>query len=334
MNKLAYLDHNILNFMVKGGKNQFLSEFSGRGLLPVYSDENLREIERSSVRADQFLELLESIGAWHLSTPMDGNFITTEQFVVTNTRARDRLQELQEARSGYENIGTNLDFLCLMYGGAAGKLPSEILLDGIAEAESIFQSQISDPELERPEFIHFREQAEAGLLKIEDVKIQIREGCKELDERAKNGPLTDQAAEEIGIGPKQLNNIGMPGAMEKIWKLVGPKYGPNCETIDDFLLMALSFNSDGPRSQPEVVSRANGLYNLLNMFGYYRDEGLKKTRRMRASFSDMTHVGYAIVCEKFYCDDFRMRVKAAAIYEHIGVSVDLCSSSKCTEVQA
>src|SRR5690606_24804573 len=140
----------------------------------------------------------------------------------------DRLIELREAREGYENIGnSNLDFLSSFYGGGDGKLPSEIALESLHEAENIYIEQLKDPDLDLPAFYHYKKQAQEGLAKIKTLKGDIAEGYRELDERAKIGSLTEQAQEEIGIGPVQLNNITSPGAINKIWALVGPHYGPD-----------------------------------------------------------------------------------------------------------
>jgi hypothetical protein len=257
---------------------------------------------------------------------LDSNFTRLGQFVVTEKKPHDRLSELNEARKGFESVGNaNLDFLSLMYGGGDGKLPSEIALDGLGEAEKIFLSQLDDPDLDLPEFLQFKKKAKDGLIQIKKLKRKIVNSYKELDERAKRGSLIEQAVEEIGIGAVQLNNIKMPGAIDKIWSHVGLHYGPDL-SIDAFLAKAESFNPDGSKSSPEIVNKANGLYNLLNLFGYYRDEGLHKSRRMRASFSDMTHVGYALVCHRFYCNDYRMSMKAKAIFEYLNVGVEVYSS--------
>lgn len=327
MKKFVYFDHNILNLMARVGERKITEDIKRENLLPVYSDENLDEISISVNRKEQFLDIYARMGARHLHFPVDSSFTTLEQFVVSEKCPHDRLIELNEARGGYETLGnTNLDFLSLMYGGGEGKLPSEIALEGLHEAEKLILEQLKNHDLDLPAFCHFKIQAQEGLAKIEILKGDIVESYREIDERAKLGSLTEQAQEETGVGPVQLNNIEMPGAIKKIWSLLGPCYGPNYLSIDDFLKKAESFNPDGPRALPEIVTRANGLYNLLNFFGYHRDERLSKKHRMRASFSDMTHVGYALACDNFYCDDKKMKFKAQAIYEHLDVGVQIISS--------
>ena len=325
--RLVYFDHNVLNAMVRGEEGRLIEEIQSADLLPVYSDVNLDEIENSVKRKKQFLDLYTRIGAWHLHMPVDSSFTTMGKFAITKKNPWDRLLELQDARKGYESVGTaNLDFLSLMYGGGDGKLPSEIMLEGIGEAEKLLISQLNDQDINLPECSEFKKKAEDELIEIDKIKKEIIEGFKDLDERVKFGPLTEQASEHIGIGPIQLNNLKMPGVLDKIWGLVKPYYGPNDPTIDAYLVRVNSFNSKGLKTLPEIVSQVNGLYNLLNVLGYYRDEGLSKKHRMQASFSDMTHVGYAIACNRFYCDDHRMKMKAQAIYEHLGIKVDIYSS--------
>ncbi|EAQ32293.1 hypothetical protein [Idiomarina baltica] len=266
MKSLVYFDHNILNAMVRGGESKIAEDIKRENLLPVFSDENLDEISISVNRKEQFLDLYARLGAWHLHVPVDSSFTTIEQFVVSKKSPHDRLTELNEARKGYENVGkTNLDFLSLFYGGGGGKLPSEIALEGIQEAEKILLEQLKNPDLDFLGISYFKKQAQEGLRQIESLKGEIVEAYRELDERAKLGSLTEQAQEDIGIGPLQLNNITGPGVIRKIWSMVGPHYGPNDLSIDDFLIRVESFNSNGLRTLPEIVSRANGIYNLLNL---------------------------------------------------------------------
>ena len=321
--RIVYLDHNILNRMVRGSEDSIRSLYEADGLCPVYSNANLDEIADSSVRRDEFLDLLIRLEAWYLSTPMDGSFNTLDQFVVTKINPREKINELAEARAGHEENVEHLDFLSIMYGGGEGRMPSDVLLEGLEYAANTLRDLLNDPEFNGPNFVEQRNQAIATLENLPTLQEEIRSGFRELDERARSGPLTQQMAEELGIGPTQLNNVKPPNVIQKVWEMVRPSYAPTISTMDEFLTTALSFNANSPNTQPEIVTRVNGLYNLLNILGFWRDEDLNRPRRMKASFDDMTHVGYAISCNALYCGDKRMNIKAQAIYEHCGITTQI-----------
>ncbi len=86
-------------------------------------------------------------------------------------------------------------------------------------------------------------------------------------------------------------------------------------------------NSDRERTKQEKV---NSIYHQLNFLGYYRDSNMKKERRFKASFSDMTHAGYAAYCNIFLCRDKDLIMKAAAAYEYLGIDTKIvhCRNEK------
>jgi hypothetical protein len=299
--------------MVRGEKERIISEISDLNASVVFSDENLAEIKISEKRQEQFLDLLHEINAHHISTPLDEDFHSLNQFVVKPDSPRGVFDNLENNTSTQGGDGL-LELQSMMYRAENEKSPSEVALTDLDRAEADLLEIKSDPDTDDDLLV----QVEAGLQKIKKTKKEVSESFKELDERSKQGPLTQQAAEHIGIGPVQLNNIEPPNVIEKVWDKVGSHYAPGVDSIDDFLHQTNSYNAVAVQTMPEVVLRANGIYNLLNFFGYQRDEKMQKLSRMRASFSDMTHVGYALPCDYFYCFDQRMKYKAAAIYAYIG----------------
>ena len=107
--------------------------------------------------------------------------------------------------------------------------------------------------------------------------------------------------------------------------MVGGKFG-DFSTVDAYQqhIMSLSgfqYGLDGT-SKLTLIQRANDLYHWLNLIGFHKDEKIRKVPRMRSSFRDMTHAGYAMVgSTHFLCSDRRLRLKAEAIYEHIGLDL-------------
>jgi len=74
---LAYLDHNILDLMTKGDPHNIKALLRKQNLTPVYSDESLKEIQRSKGYENRFLELLEEIKAHYIKPILDDSFKLT-----------------------------------------------------------------------------------------------------------------------------------------------------------------------------------------------------------------------------------------------------------------
>lgn len=80
--RLAYLDHNILDSILKGDRKDIRGFLRTQGFIPVFSNENLAEIHRSRGYEQQFLQLLKELGAKHLSPEFDRDFRRTGRAFV------------------------------------------------------------------------------------------------------------------------------------------------------------------------------------------------------------------------------------------------------------
>ena len=96
----------------------------------------------------------------------------------------------------------------------------------------------------------------------------------------------------------------------------------------------IEYGLDGT-SNLTLIQRANDLYHWLNQIGYHKDEKIKKIRRMKGSFRDMTHAGYAMArSTHFLCSDKRLRLKAEAIYEHLGFEPTVVDTKSLADTPA
>lgn len=319
MESFIYLDHNIYNMMVRGHEHEVRLKYESEGLIPVYSDESINEIERSTRRRESFLELLERIDARHISVPLDVDFNHQGVLTIVGIPVRKRLLELADARAETEGIPNGLDFLTKAYGGFPDRSFGEILNTKLVEVHRNLSEQLhgnSESEFDSNEFLA---RARESLVKLEKTITSVDGTFAELDERASNGSVFEQFQSELGVKTIELNNIAPKDAVERIWDLVGSKFGGPDMNLVDFLDKIRSFSAGSPNTQPRSISLVNGVYNWLNMIGYHRDDGLDTPARMIASFGDMTHAGYAAACQKFLCNDKKMRLKVLATYNYLGV---------------
>ncbi len=129
--------------------------------------------------------------------------------------------------------------------------------------------------------------------------------------------------EETGIGPKILNNIRPPNVVMKVWGVISEKMNaPNDDLETFFGIKPHPFEEDSDRERT-LQEKVNAIYHQLNFIGYFRDSKMKKVKRFKASFSDMTHAGIASFCHLFLCRDKNLVMKASAAFEHLGVKTKI-----------
>jgi hypothetical protein len=322
-NSFVYFDHNILNLMINGQESKIRQLYEAENLQPLYSDENVDEIDRSTKRRNSFYDLLDRIGAMHVSFPMDDSFNHTGTFSVDVKSARFRSDELKRARAGYGSELMVLNFLTKMYGGVEDRSFTDIMTTTFKEVEMSIRNQLREHDFSKLGLECMKVKLETQLAEIKKIQEEIPAELRELDELVKVGAAMEQLATATGYTNIQLNNISPPDVIAQVWKLVGDKYGgPELSLVD--YLQNFASAERGPDTQPPIIKLVNGAYNWLNMVGYYRDDGLKKVQRLRASFGDMTHAGYGVVCAKFFCNDLKMRKKIQAVYDYLGIKCEIC----------
>ncbi len=141
-------------------------------------------------------------------------------------------------------------------------------------------------------------------------------------ETSENNYITWEKA--IGVGPKELKNIEPPGVVEKVWEQISKDF-PEEVTFEKMFGLAPKFERDiAPNNN---VDKCNAIYHALNFFGYYRDTGMKKLRRVHASSCDMTHAGYASLCDALLSGDKDFCVKAEAVYEFLKIRTKVIYSN-------
>ena len=88
--------------------------------------------------------------------------------------------------------------------------------------------------------------------------------------------------------------------------------------LDDFFQLKKGLNSE---SEFYIFQKVNQIYIMLNLIGYYQDEGIhKKEKRFIASFSDMSHASYACFCEYLFTRDKNFSIKVRVAYEYLNVA--------------
>lgn len=315
---IAYLDHSSLNDMYEGRESEIHDFLEANGLKVVFSDENLTEIRNSVIRRDYFIEQLDNLKAFHIENPLDDNWKQTNNLSVTSISASERMaiverndsqqldldnSESSDAEDGLTEIlaklhGTNSE-------SSVVELMGEMLEQAARDADGLLDDQIAE--------------LKSSLSVFSEVDNELENN---------GAPFSSENIEiHIGYSASEISGITGPNAVAKLWKMVGEKFG-DFSTVNAYQdhIMSLSgfqYGVDGT-SKLTLIQRANDLYHWLNLIGFHKDEKIRKLPRMRGSFRDMTHAGYAMVgSTHFLCSDKRLRLKAEAIYEHMGFDLKI-----------
>lgn len=318
-NRLVYLDHNILDQMTKGDPNSIAKIFESGELIAVYSDENLNEIKRSRGYEKLFLDVLINIKARYIVPNLDDKH---RHIGSAQVYERDPVEVYNSYVNNVEEMpeyGYGLGgMLQKMYGGLEDQSFSEILeksLKEIGEMPQITDVDIDELDIEDSEKELIKEQLK---MLPEILNQTFSDLGSMLDENSAENSVKE-LENTTGIGPKVLKNISGPNALNKIWDHVKEALNGADLTFDKLFGLDQSEWSNEPDRELSIIEKVNAIYHQLNYIGYYRDSKMKKSRRFRASFSDMTHAGIATLCKLFICGDEDLVMKAAAAYEYLGL---------------
>lgn len=311
-----YLDHSVLNQILKGRSN-LVEVVAAKNMKVVYSDANLAEISRSVGKEQEFISLLETLDAQYLRPVMDDQWRYTDCAVIESVApaaAYDAyLKNQRESPVGDYGLR---GLLQKFYGGHADQTFEDIAQAGQEDFNRLLDvlahkliSSETPPGLDVNVFLRA----------LPDIKSAFAAISTETGRMLDTDTSRNQVRaidSELGVGPKDLNNLKGPGILKQIWDRIAPKIPEGAITFDEF------FGQVRPRWVTDTrpitrLEQINSAYHQLNFLGYHREEHMPK--RFDAHFRDLTHVGMASFCSLLLSGDERQVRKAQAVYEHLGI---------------
>ena len=234
----VYLDQNVLDFFVKQGLGEF-GQILINDYQVVYSDETLKEIRRSKGFEESFLKVLKDLKANYLKLIVEHpHFTITDKATIS---VRDPFEVFQKyCENSYDGVDIERamqQWLFKFSGGRKGDSLNDIHNEQISAFSELMESMLDNSD-EFPEEIkrqlktytqEMTSQYKATLEKTESMMLDNIE-----DDRNWDG-IKDFRS-QVGIGPKQLNNIEPPNVLVKIWDKLKtlPTYSQANMDIDDF----------------------------------------------------------------------------------------------------
>jgi hypothetical protein len=317
----VYLDQNVLDFFTKQGLGEF-GQILIKDYQVVYSDESLKEIRRSKGFEESFLDVLKDLKANYLKLIVEQpNFTITDNASISERDPYDVYKEYcKNSDDGVDIEQAMQQWLFKFSGGRKGDSFNDIHNEQISAFSELMDS-IMDNSVELPEEIQRQLQIytkemsshyKATLEKTENMMLENIEDDKNWD------GIKDFRS-QVGIGPKQLNNIEPPNVLFKIWDKLKtlPTYSQTNMDIDD--LFQLNKNPIYPEQPYFKHQKVTVIYNMLNTLGYYPDSKVHKERRFIAAVSDNSHASIASFCNFLLSNDEHFIKKVNAAYEYLEI---------------
>ncbi|NMD50809.1 hypothetical protein HG547_04075 [Shewanella sp. DNRA4] len=319
----AYLDHNILDLLVKNPTLSFKEDLRKKYQI-LYSDENLKEIKRSGENGSQFLDVLDYLEAMHLKFALTPRFECTGDAMISITKPVDAYRNYcQNIEPVYEQLEKSTSqSLLKFYGGRNGDTFDDIkneqigafdnLLSHIKTLVNVDEIQKFSPDINK----HVSAYTSELKRSYNEALNQSSQALRKYVSDESNYSGVNDYREKTGIGPVQLNNIEPPNVLEKIWiahKDVDGYAGLNF-TIEQFY--GISFNPIYNREM-YLFEKITSIYNVLNIVGYYPDSKMKKAERFTAAMSDAGHASIGSFADFVFSRDIAFVKKTRAAYEFL-----------------
>lgn len=326
----AYLDHNILDLLVKTPSLSFGSELREKFQI-IYSDENLKEIKRTGKSGSSHLKVLENFGAMYLKLVLTPKFEVTGDATITELSPFVAFENYCENLEPiYENIEQSISQSLLKFYGGRSDADFDDINNGQIDAFDNLMNHLQDLGKEFSE-------AEGN---FPDISAQISAYTKDM--KKKHDVALAQSANELrkhvddennysgvknyrdytGIGPMQLNNIEPPNVIKKIWEAHSELDGYKGHefSIEQFYGISLS-----PIYNREMFffEKVTSIYNVLNVVGYHPDSKMKKERRFTAAMSDAGHASMGSFADYVFSRDLAFVKKTRACYEFLNTKAQV-----------
>ncbi|TKB51193.1 hypothetical protein FCL40_01150 [Ferrimonas sediminicola] len=320
----AYLDHNILDLLIKSSSIEFQSEVKASYQI-IYSDESLKEIKRTGERGELFLNKLEELNAMYLRLVTNNKFELTGDATLHEVSPIDAFKYYcNSVEPIYQQIEkSNSQSLLKFFGGRRGNSFDDINAEQIASFNGLMEhlEELSDAcKYDGVEGLHLGDTI-FNLTKTmrsqykQLLEYSTNELRKHIDDEEFFSGVNDYRS-RTGVGPVQLNNIDEPDVVKKIWTVFSEidAYENYNMSLEKFFGIDVSPIYD---RQQFLFEKVRSIYNVLNIVGYQPDSKMAKEKRFVAAMSDAGHASMGSFADYVFSRDQAFIKKARAAYEYL-----------------
>ncbi|WP_288774093.1 hypothetical protein [uncultured Psychrobacter sp.] len=339
-----YLDQNIIDKIVDYPVLMTSELFSSFQV--IYSDETLREIERSG-DPNKFLKGLEELKARKIFFEMNSLFELTGNVAIKPYLSPFVVYEDFIARDTIDGIANNMivnnrELIFNLFSRNANKSIKGYIEESYINFEAIYDDTFKN-------LSYLKDELPSAMYEVleKEITSEYKEQSRKLSstqnimldnmvssgfqvEHVKGQEGIKALEKETGIDAKVLNNIKPPNVLKQIYQKYVDSNLNKEGSIDDFYLTSDTIFG----RRPYIFEKVLNIYMMLNILGYKRDEGFhKKYRRFVSASSDGQHLAYACYCNSFYTEDIKFSEKAKAIFEFLNIGTDVVKISFNIEVE-
>jgi hypothetical protein len=317
-NKISvYLDQNILDQIKKGDWNDLQGTIREHNLIPVYSEETLKEINRSK-SSEKFIGILADMKA-QMIIPDKNGFEFTGTATFHNICPHKQYKHFLDNQKTLPEMGYGLTGLLRKFHGGMDDLSfKEALSIGSNEFTGLLEELFKDIE-QSDEFTFLdKDDLKQEFHKMADCLKQSYDYISQELDQYKNSIIKNFQSNS-GLRTIELNNIQKPGIVEQVLeKFESSITHKEHYNRDEFIGIVSSIHENGTRKKTEI-EKINSVYFMLNTLGYYQDNDLSEENKFIAAFSDMTHAGLASFCTMVFSSDKKFVMKTKAVYEFLNI---------------
>ena len=293
---LAYLDHGILNLLIRNKESDLFKELMD--YQTMYSYITLEEIRKGKKFHKCLLDALYKLNALYFEfiyTGAEKNYSVKDYrlsekdpyIIFSNYKIKPNPIDYN---SGHDLKDAFLSYAFISHGG-----------------------NINDLNIKHP-IKDLKQSPDLKFLENED-KENLNISLKLIEKR--ETPMTvKDIRDAYNTGPNKLNNISPKYAVKKIEAIL-LELGNN-EFSDIF--SQHDFTSCDINGKIEKV---DDIYSCLDIMGYYSDNYMDQLHDFNSSRHDAKHVSVAMFSNRLYTTDKKLAMKAKASYYHLGVPVEV-----------
>lgn len=312
----VYLDHNVLDDLIKSRVNDFNSWLITSPIIPVVSNTNLAEIARSSGYEDEFISLLDQINARFIEEIFDDRFRSTDRCRCYETNGDGLKAHMSLIPAEGDDAPTGFGGMVHKLLGGQPKTPfQEILGKGL---EEIFLESESESNLEEDSKDDEQIKMLTSLSQIVAQGAMKQLGQLMDSETTKAENVKFQRYQESA--PRVINNLEGDNLINKVISEARGEIDNIEYSAEDFLRQMDQISIETYGNGTTLGDKIRSLYILLSMFGYQREPKIKKDAGYRKDMRDIEHVVVARFCQIFFTKDKRLIKKAVQIYKYLNIS--------------
>lgn len=328
---LVYIDQNVIDALRKQKLLGIIPNFH-KDFRAVYSDETLKEIKRAADGggdAKPFLQVLCELDAYHIRRVTDSNFVPQNEILIRSLSPFQLYDEYANNLSLEYLIESQTLINQKMMGGLPDMSLTEIEMHIVNAFERLHDDilkpldELGEDGLPQAFIDNLKKNIESNQEEqLTKFKRLVKQSIAALQTQVDSSELSIllQFRENLNVNPLRLNNITPPNVVEQIWQeVIKNEVMANSEVTIEQFFGVTEKSPAFPEHDNAPSDHVIGVYQILNMVGYYPDKKPHDSNSFVSTSSDMMHASMGYYCSAIMSCDDRFVKKTSAAYEFLNI---------------